>query len=99
MAPSEIVFALLVFVLSAPKAYRMAPAAVNQIAAMNILVGNADGARTALQGYFQNQFKDQIAASGEQPFEAVRTRPYHYRCFNLEAMIVSRRDEPMPACN
>ncbi|KAJ6627121.1 alginate lyase-domain-containing protein [Mycena sp. CBHHK59/15] len=25
--------------------------------------------------------------SGEQPLEAVRTRPYHYRCFNLEALI------------
>jgi hypothetical protein len=24
-----------------------------------------------------------------QPFEAVRTRPYHYRCYNLAAMIVS----------
>ncbi len=23
-----------------------------------------------------------------KPFEAVRTRPFHYRCFNLEAMIV-----------
>jgi len=61
----------------------------NQIAAMNILVGDANSARTALQSYFENQFKDQVAASGEQPFEAVRTRPYHYRCFNLEAMIVS----------
>ena len=24
-----------------------------------------------------------------QPFEAARTRPYHYRCYNLAAMIVS----------
>ena len=24
-----------------------------------------------------------------QPLEAVRTRPYHYRCYNLAAMIVS----------
>ncbi|KLO16850.1 chondroitin AC/alginate lyase, partial [Schizopora paradoxa] len=63
----------------------------NQVAAINILVGDADGARTALQTYFQNQFKDQIAASGEQPFEAVRTRPYHYRCFNLEAMITNAK--------
>ena len=52
-------------------------------------LGDTQGAQTALQNYFTNQFKDQIAQSGEQPFEAVRTRPYHYRCFNLEAMIVS----------
>lgn len=46
------------------------------------------GAADALQGYFSHQYLDQLAASGEQPFEAVRTRPFHYRCFNLEAMIV-----------
>ncbi|KAK0421794.1 hypothetical protein EV421DRAFT_1869350, partial [Armillaria borealis] len=34
---------------------------------------------------------DQMAASGEQPFEAVRTRPFHYRCFNLEAMITNAK--------
>ena len=27
-----------------------------------------------------------------QVFEAERTRPFHYRCFNLEAMLVSGRD-------
>jgi len=35
---------------------------------------------------------DQLAGSGEQPFEAVRTRPFHYRCFNIEALIVSVSD-------
>ena len=52
-------------------------------------VGDTKGATTTLSSYFKKQFLDQIAASGEQPFEAVRTRPYHYRAFNLEAMIVS----------
>ena len=52
-------------------------------------VGDVQGARATLQGYFSNQYQDQVASSGEQPFEAVRTRPFHYRCFNLEAMIVS----------
>lgn len=56
---------------------------------MSIMTGDSNGAATALNKYFKSQFLDQIAASGEQPFEAVRTRPYHYRCFNLEAMIVS----------
>ena len=52
-------------------------------------IGDTQGAQAALQNYFMHQFRDQIAVSGEQPFEAVRTRPFHYRCFNLEAMIVS----------
>ena len=43
----------------------------------------------ALSSYFSDQFLDQIASTGEQPFEAIRSRPYHYRAFNLEAMIVS----------
>ncbi|KAI0651739.1 alginate lyase-domain-containing protein [Trametes meyenii] len=64
---------------------------VNQLAATKMFVGDAQGAQTALKNYFTNQFLDQIAASGEQPFEAVRTRPYHYRCFNLEAMITNAK--------
>ena len=52
-------------------------------------IGDAQGARNVLKTYLSKQFKDQIAKSGEQPFEAKRTRPYHYRAFNLEAMIVS----------
>lgn len=54
-----------------------------------MLAGDNGGAARVLQRYFDTQFFDQLAKSGEQPFEAVRTRPYHYRCFNLEAMIVS----------
>ncbi|KAH7345286.1 alginate lyase-domain-containing protein [Rhizoctonia solani] len=63
----------------------------NQIAALKILSGDIDGARVVLQSYFDNQFQDQIVASGEQPLEAVRTRPFHYRCFNLEAMITNAK--------
>ena len=61
----------------------------NQVSSLNVLVNNPSAAINALNTYFKNQFLDQIAASGEQPFEAVRTRPFHYRCFNLEGMIVS----------
>ncbi|KAG8719242.1 hypothetical protein FRC08_003326 [Ceratobasidium sp. 394] len=60
----------------------------NQIAALKILVGDLPGAKAVLQAYFDNQFQEQVVASGEQPLEAVRTRPFHYRCFNLEAIIV-----------
>ena len=62
---------------------------VSQLAAAKYFVGDFKGATVVLQNYFKNQFLDQIAQSGEQPFESVRTRPFHYRCFNLEAMIVS----------
>ena len=61
---------------------------VSQLAAAQIYIGDTNGATNTVKGYFNNQFKDQVAQSGEQPFEAVRTRPYHYRAFNLEAMIV-----------
>ncbi|OBZ78723.1 hypothetical protein A0H81_00669 [Grifola frondosa] len=64
---------------------------VSQLAAAKMFVGDKDGAADTLKGYFASQYLDQIAASGEQPFEAVRTRPYHYRCFNLEAMITNAK--------
>ncbi len=60
------------------------------MAALLILSGDRALALNTLRHYFQNQFLDQIAASGEQPFEAIRTRPIHYRAFNLEAMIVRK---------
>ncbi|KAJ6509336.1 chondroitin AC/alginate lyase [Mycena vitilis] len=58
-----------------------------QVAACKMLLGDSDGAVQTIQSYFKGPFLQQIASSGEQPLEAVRTRPYHYRCFNLEAMI------------
>jgi hypothetical protein len=64
---------------------------VSQLAAAKILIGDNAGAGAVLRHYFSHQFLDQIAASGEQPFEAIRTRPFHYRCFNLEAMIVNAK--------
>ncbi|PIL32076.1 hypothetical protein GSI_06780 [Ganoderma sinense ZZ0214-1] len=64
---------------------------VNQLAAAKMYIGDTQGAQAALQNYFMHQFRDQIAVSGEQPFEAVRTRPFHYRCFNLEAMITNAK--------
>ncbi|TFK94320.1 chondroitin AC/alginate lyase [Polyporus arcularius HHB13444] len=64
---------------------------VNQMAAAQMYLGDTQGAQSTLKNYFTHQFLDQIAASGEQPFEAVRTRPYHYRCFNLEAMITNAK--------
>jgi hypothetical protein len=59
------------------------------MAALKIIVGDEGAALNAVQGYFAGPFKEQIVSSGEQPFESTRTRPYHYRAFNLEAMMVS----------
>lgn len=64
---------------------------VAQLAAVKMFIGDREGAIGLLKGFFDGPFMDQIAASGEQPFEAVRTRPFHYRCFNLEAMIVNAK--------
>ena len=58
-----------------------------QMAAIKYYQGDFDGVRSTINYYLTHQFLDQIAASGEQPFEATRTRPFHYRAFNLEAMI------------
>lgn len=60
-----------------------------QLASIQLLEGDYNGASGTVNNFMQNIFPDQIARSGEQPFEAVRTRPFHYRCFNLEALIVS----------
>ncbi|KAF8707521.1 Ras of Complex, Roc, domain of DAPkinase, partial [Rhizoctonia solani] len=54
----------------------------NQIAAMKILSGDIVGAKQVLQSYFDNQFQDQIVASGEQA---------SLTCFNLEAMITNAK--------
>ncbi|KAF9044855.1 hypothetical protein BDZ89DRAFT_164494 [Hymenopellis radicata] len=66
------------------------------MASTKMLVNDPAGARKIIKDFFDHEFQDQIAASGEQPFEAVRTRPFHYRCFNLEALIVSF--EPFGFC-
>ncbi|KAI8989056.1 chondroitin AC/alginate lyase [Trametes punicea] len=60
----------------------------NQLAALQILVGDTDGAKQTIEKYFTNQYMSQIAANGDQPLESARTRPYHYRAYNLAAMIV-----------
>lgn len=63
----------------------------NQLAALQILVGDTAGAKTTIQEYFQGIYLNQISANGDQPLESARTRPYHYRAYNLAAMIVNAR--------
>ena len=129
----------------------------NQLAALQVLVGDTDGAKATVEDYFTGKYKAQIAADGDQvrvphvctrrrpdthrrggcgcgpatharsacvcsarrwrllirhvvfllfffvsqPLETARTRPYHYRAYNIAAMIV--RPRPLsslarPAC-
>ncbi|KAF7978761.1 hypothetical protein HWV62_25685 [Athelia sp. TMB] len=63
----------------------------NQLASLQILVGNTTAAVNTTQTYFKEQYLNQIDLTGEQPLEAIRTHPYHYRCYNLAAMIVNAR--------
>ncbi|KAJ3750201.1 chondroitin AC/alginate lyase [Lentinula detonsa] len=58
------------------------------ISALLLALDKPQDATNALEEFFRTTFQDQIAKSGEQPFESVRTRPFHYRCFNLEGLIV-----------
>ncbi|KAL0072117.1 hypothetical protein AAF712_001040 [Marasmius tenuissimus] len=60
-----------------------------QVAGARLAMGDIQGARQTIRGFLGSCFQEQISASGEQPYEAVRTRPYHYRCFNLEGLFVS----------
>ncbi|KAJ3518100.1 hypothetical protein NMY22_g13828 [Coprinellus aureogranulatus] len=67
----------------------------NQLAALKLLVNDNAGAVNVTRTYFAKQFLSQIAADGEQPLEAARTRPYHYRAYNLAAMIVRPLASPL----
>jgi Alginate lyase len=50
-------------------------------------VGDVETAKATLSRYINGQFQQQINSSGEQPLEAVRERPFHYRCYNLQALL------------
>jgi hypothetical protein len=63
----------------------------NQLSALQILVGDTSGALNSTNTYFSHPYLNQIDANGQQPLEANRTHPYHYRAYNLAAMIVNAR--------
>ncbi|PPQ65138.1 hypothetical protein CVT24_003228 [Panaeolus cyanescens] len=63
----------------------------NQLAALKVLLNDLPGAKNVTTTYFNKQYMSQIVADGEQPLEAARTRPYHYRAYNLAAMITNAR--------
>jgi hypothetical protein len=63
----------------------------NQLVSLYVLLGDVPRARTAVNAFFTTVFMKQISEDGEQPYEAVRTRPFHYRCFNIEGLLANAK--------
>ncbi|KAF9503546.1 hypothetical protein BS47DRAFT_789231 [Hydnum rufescens UP504] len=63
----------------------------SQLASLYLIVNDTLSARKAIEEYFSVLYMDQIEADGEQPMEASRALPYHYRIFNLIAMITNAK--------
>ncbi|KAF8192373.1 alginate lyase-domain-containing protein [Mycena galopus ATCC 62051] len=64
---------------------------VNQYAALKLIVNDVSGAVNWTKGYFAGDFQNQINSTGDQPQEAVRETPYHYRNFNIAGMVTNAR--------
>ncbi|KAF8601426.1 chondroitin AC/alginate lyase [Ceratobasidium sp. AG-I] len=62
-----------------------------QLAALQVIVGDLEGAKATINEFFTGIYQDQISANGDQPLETDRTRPYHYRAYNLAAMTVNAK--------
>ncbi|CAE7181175.1 unnamed protein product [Rhizoctonia solani] len=70
---------------------RAGPLAITTGASTLIFADDTAGAKKTVQEYFEGIYQNQIAANGDQPLKTVRTRPYHYRAYNLAAIIVNAR--------
>ncbi|KAJ6549081.1 chondroitin AC/alginate lyase [Mycena vulgaris] len=64
---------------------------INQLAGLKLIVEDVASAITLTEGYFAGIYKGQVTANGDQPMEANRTHPYHYRNFNIAGMITNAR--------
>ncbi|KAJ7433979.1 chondroitin AC/alginate lyase [Mycena latifolia] len=64
---------------------------VNQMASLKLLVQDVPGAVNWTSNYFSKTYQGQIQANGDQPMEASRSHPYHYRNFNIAGMITNAR--------
>ncbi|KAK7042541.1 chondroitin AC/alginate lyase [Favolaschia claudopus] len=63
----------------------------NQWIALKLLVNDIPGAVSVGNKFFDGIYQGQINSTGDQPLEASRTHPYHYRNYNLAAMITNAR--------
>ncbi|KAH7090027.1 chondroitin AC/alginate lyase [Auriculariales sp. MPI-PUGE-AT-0066] len=63
----------------------------NTMAAFQLIARQPDEAKRYLQIYFDGIYQNQIDDKGEQPFEAHRTRLYHYRAYGAGANIINNK--------
>ncbi|KAJ7060327.1 chondroitin AC/alginate lyase [Mycena amicta] len=64
---------------------------VSQFAALKLIVSDVAGAVSSTQGYFNGLYQGQLQSNGDQPLEASRTHPWHYRNFNIAGMVTNAR--------
>ncbi|KAJ7290691.1 chondroitin AC/alginate lyase [Mycena rebaudengoi] len=64
---------------------------VSQMAALKLVVNDKAAAAKLTDAYFKGTFQGQVQANGDQPKEAGRTHPFHYRNFNIAGMIANAR--------
>ncbi|KAK4684996.1 hypothetical protein P7C73_g5164, partial [Tremellales sp. Uapishka_1] len=61
----------------------------NQLVSLYHFLNETDKAVAALNEFYSTNFPGQISADGDQPLETIRTRPFHYRSYNLNALVVN----------
>ncbi|KAF9234506.1 alginate lyase-domain-containing protein, partial [Melanogaster broomeanus] len=62
-----------------------------QLASHQLIANDIEGARATIETYFNTIYMNQITATGEQACTSLSTRPYHYRAYNLIAMMTNAR--------
>ncbi|KAI0032445.1 chondroitin AC/alginate lyase [Vararia minispora EC-137] len=62
-----------------------------QLSSLYLIINDTNGAKNVTQWFFEHQYLGQISANGDQPLEAERTHPYHYRGYNLAAIMTNAR--------
>ncbi|WVQ72570.1 hypothetical protein IAR50_002128 [Cryptococcus sp. DSM 104548] len=63
---------------------------VNQACALHLILNDTQSCIDALNEFYTTgPFPNQIDANGDQPLESARTRPYHYRAYNLMALVTN----------
>ncbi|WVQ73974.1 hypothetical protein IAR50_003555 [Cryptococcus sp. DSM 104548] len=63
--------------------------AFNQLSALYAYAGNNDKAKQVLESFYNGVYLNQIWPNGDQYYESMRTRPYHYRAYNLLALVTN----------
>ncbi|KAI8575081.1 hypothetical protein K450DRAFT_275948 [Umbelopsis ramanniana AG] len=69
----------------------------NTLTTISDFIGNYSTIESRVTAFFKDDLPGQITANGTQPLEEIRTLPFHYSAFNLEALtymanFVSQKD-------